>query len=229
MPALTWDATGTRFYETGVSHGVLYVASDSGTYPKGVVWNGLTAVNQSPEGAESNPQYADNIKYLNLVSAEDFKASIEAFTYPEEFEECDGTKTVASGVLVSQQTRKSFGLSYQTRIGNDVAGTDLGYKIHLVYGCLAAPSEKSYSTINDSPEAITFNWDITTTPVPVGDGFKPTAHLTIDSTKVDATKLRALEAVLYGDATKTAKLPLPEEVIRIVGGAANTPAPGGQA
>lgn len=230
MPALQWDATGSRFYETGVSNGVLYVASDSGTYPKGVVWNGLTAVNQSPEGAESNPQYADNIKYLNLVSAEDFKASIEAFTYPEEFEECDGTKTAVAGVLISQQTRKSFGLSYQTRIGNDVAGTDLGYKIHLVYGCLAAPSEKSYSTINDSPEAITFSWDITTTAVPVGEGFKPTAHITIDSTKVPAEKLRALEAVLYGDATKTASLPMPAEVIRIVGGAAATPQPaaGGQ-
>lgn len=221
MTALQWDKTGERFYETGVNKGVLYVASDTGTYPKGVVWNGLTSVSQSPEGAESNPVYADNIKYLNLVSAEDFKASIEAYTYPVEFEECDGSKQLVEGVLVSQQARKSFGLSYQTRIGNDIEGTDKGYKIHLVYGCLAAPSERAYSTINDSPEAITFSWDVSTTAVEVGvPGFKPTAHIVIDSTKTDAEKLKALEAVLYGSDSKEANLPLPKDVYTILGGTA---------
>ena len=177
---LVWDETGKRFYETGVDHGVLYPMGDDGKYGKGVAWNGLISVSESPSGAEATPLYADNIKYLNLMSAEEFAATIEAYTYPDEFAACDGSAEVATGIMIGQQSRKTFGLAYRTVIGNDVQGNDLGYKIHLIYGCLAAPSEKGYQTINDSPEAITFSWEVSTTPVEVPN-FKPTATLIIDS------------------------------------------------
>ena len=213
---LIWDKIGERFYETGVSKGVLYKQDASGAYPKGVAWNGLTAVTESPSGAEASPLYADNIKYLNLLSNEEFGATIEAYTYPDEFAECNGEASLTEGVSIGQQKRTPFGMSYQTKIGNDING-DLGYKIHLIYGALAAPSEKAYNTVNDSPEAITFSWEVTTTPVEV-TGFKPTACLTIDSTKVDAEKLAALEAVLYGTESEEAHLPLPDEVLSIVNG-----------
>ena len=215
MAKIKWDQTGERFYETGVNKGVLYpyATSDYGT---GVAWNGLTNVSESPEGAEATPLYADNIKYLNLMSTEEFKATVEAYTYPDEFAACNGEAALSTGVSVGQQKRKLFGMAYQTRIGNDV-DSELGYKIHLIYGCLAAPSEKSYATINDSPEAITFSWEISTTPVEV-TGFKPTASLVIDSTKVDATALARLEAVLYGDNLNDARLPLPDEVTSIIDG-----------
>ena len=218
MSKLVWDQTGERFYETGVDHGVLYPIQTGGVYNKGVAWNGLTAVTESPSGAEANPLYADNIKYLNLVSAEEFGATIEAYTYPDEFAECDGSAALVPGVYIGQQARKTFGLSYRTVLGNDVDNNDYGYKLHLIYGALAAPSEKGYSTINDSPEAITFSWEVTTTPVSV-EGYKPTASVTIDSTKVDAKKLAALEAVLYGSESEEARLPLPDELITILGGA----------
>ena len=217
MAKLVWDATGERVFETGVDRGVLYVRDENGQYPLGVAWNGLTAITESPSGAESNPQYADNIKYLNLVSAEEFGATIEAFTYPDAFGACDGTAEPQQGVLLGQQARSTFGLSYRTKKGNDVDGQDAGYKLHLIYGCLAAPSEKAYSTINDSPEAITLSWEVTTTPVSV-NGYKPTASLTIDSTKVDAAKLEDLEDMLYGTSGtpgSAAKLPLPDEVIAL--------------
>lgn len=209
--ALTWDDTGKRFYETGVKKGVLYVQDDSGAYPTGVAWNGLTAVTESPSGAEATPLYADDIKYLNLYSVEEFAATIEAYTYPDEFAACDGSAELVTGVKVGQQKRKSFGLSYVTTKGNDVKGNSLGYLIHLVYGCMAAPSEKAYATINDSPEAITFSWELTTTPVPV-EGFQPTATIVIDSTQVDPEKLKKFEEILYGSSTAAAKLPLPGEV-----------------
>lgn len=212
---ITWDQVGERYYETGVSKGVLY-PMESGTYGKGVAWNGLTNVSESPEGAEATALYADNIKYLNLMSNEEFKATVEAYTYPDEFAECNGEKSLAAGVNVGQQKRKAFGLSYQTKVGNDV-DSDLGYKIHLVYNCLAAPSEKSYATVNDSPEAITFSWELSTTPVEV-PGMKPTALLTIDSTKVDATKLAELEKMIYGDADTEPKLPTPTEVAELFKG-----------
>ena len=212
MAKLVWDQSGQRFYETGVSNGVLYVQDESGAYPAGVAWNGLTAVTESPSGAEATPLYADDIKYLELYSAEEFGATIEAYTYPEEFEACDGSAEIAAGVTIGQQTRKAFGLCYKTVVGNDVKGNELGYKLHLIYGCKAAPSEKAYQTINDSPEAITFSWEVTTTPVNV-DGFKPTANLVIDSTKVDAEKLAALEAKLFGSASEEAMLPLPDEIV----------------
>ena len=229
MSKLKWDQIGERLYETGVSKGVLYPINN-GAYPTGVAWNGLTAVNENPSGAEATPLYADNIKYLNLMSAEEFGATIEAYTYPDEFAACNGESELATGVTLGQQKRTTFGLSYQTKIGNDV-DSELGYKIHLIYGCLAAPSEKAYATVNDSPEAITFSWEVSTTPVEV-EGFKPTATLVIDSTKVDAEKLALLEDVLYGcDAqaedqehdipakeAKTASLPLPDEVLRIING-----------
>lgn len=215
MPKLVWDNTGERLYETGVNQGVLYPQGVNGTYPLGVAWNGLTAVTESPTGAEATPLYADNIKYLNLMSAEEFGATIEAYTYPDEFAQCDGSAEIATGVMIGQQSRKVFGLSYKTALGNDVDGTDHGYKLHLIYGALAAPSEKGYSTINDSPEAITFSWEITTTPVAV-TGFKPTASITIDSTKADATKLAALEAILYGADLEEARLPLPDEVATLM-------------
>lgn len=213
MAQLTWDATGTRFYETGVDRGVLYLLNSQGAYANGVAWNGLTAVTESPSGAEANPQYADNIKYLNLLSAEEFGCTIEAFTYPDAFAQCDGTATPSAGVAIGQQTRKTFGFAYRTKLGNDIEGSDLGYKLHLIYGALAAPSEKAYATVNDSPEALTFSWDVTTTPVDV-PGYKPTAQLTIDSTKVDALALAELEDALYGGTT-TAALPLPAEVIAL--------------
>lgn len=217
MAKLTWDDTGKRFYETGVDHGVLYLQNQQGAYNTGVSWNGLTTVTESPSGAEANPQYADNIKYLNLISAEEFGCTIEAFTYPDEFAQCDGTATPVAGVAVGQQTRKTFGLSYRTKLGNDIDGTDYGYKLHLVYGALAAPSEKAYATINDSPEAITFSWEVTTTPVDVPN-LKPTATLTIDSTKVASAQLAELEALLYGTAGTDAQLPLPGDVIAIFEG-----------
>lgn len=212
MAKLVWDQSGQRFYETGVSNGVLYVQDESGAYPKGVAWNGLTAVTESPSGAEATPLYADDIKYLELYSAEEFGATIEAYTYPEEFEVCDGSAEIAVGVTIGQQTRKAFGLCYKTVVGNDVKGNELGYKLHLIYGCKAAPSEKAFQTINDSPEAITFSWEVTTTPVAV-EGFKPTANLVIDSTKVDAEKLAALEAKLFGSDSEEAALPLPDEIV----------------
>ena len=221
MSKLTWDDTGKRLYETGVDRGVLYPIQAAGNYSKGVAWNGLTAVTESPSGAEASPIYADNIKYLNLMSAEEFGATIEAYTYPDEFAECDGSAEIAEGIVVGQQSRKTFGLCYRTVLGNDVANNDYGYKLHLVYGCLAAPSEKGYSTINDSPEAITFSWEVTTTPVGItatvgGKVLKPTACLTIDSTKVDAAKLAELETLLYGATAKEARLPLPDEIITLM-------------
>lgn len=207
MSKLVWDQTGERLYETGVKNGVLYPIQTGGLYTKGVPWNGLTAVTESPSGAEATALYADDIKYLSLISAEEFGATIEAYTYPEEFGECDGSAAIATGVYVGQQKRKTFGLSYRTVLGNDVDNNDYGYKLHLIYGALAAPSEKGYSTINDSPDAITFSWEVTTTPVNVA-GFKPTASVTIDSTKADPEKLKELEAILYGtDHTLLAEQP----------------------
>ena len=212
MAKLTWDATGDRLYETGVDRGVLYPITTGSTYGTGVAWNGLTAVNESPSGAESNPQYADNIKYLDLTSAEEFGFTIEAFTYPVEFEECDGSATLAEGVIIGQQTRKMFGFSYRTLVGNDTEGTAHGYKIHLCYGCKASPSEKSRSTVNDSPEAVAFSWEVTTTPVNV-NGHQPTSHLIVDTTVADSEKVTALETKLYGDSSSgTPTLPTPDEV-----------------
>lgn len=217
MTRLAWDQVGERVYETGVDHGVLYIPTSEGVYDQGYAWNGLTTVTESPSGAEASPQYADNIKYLNLLSAEEFGATVEAFTYPEEFAQCDGTASPEPGVAIGQQARRQFGLSYRTRVGNDTDGTEHGYKIHLIYGALAAPSEKAYGTINDSPEAITFSWAVTTTPVDV-TGYKPTAQLVIDSTKVDATALTALEDRLYGTAGQDPELPLPDDVLAIFAG-----------
>ena len=215
MAKLVWDATGERKYETGVRNGVLYVMGEGGTYPKGVAWNGLTAVTESPSGAEATALYADDTKYLNLISAEEFGATIEAYTYPDEFAECDGSATLAAGVTIGQQPRKTFGMSYRTVYGNDVDNESYGYKLHLIYGAVAAPSEKAYATINDSPEAITFSWEVKTTPVNV-TGHKPTASLTIDSTKVDKAKLTKIEDILYGSAEGEARLPLPDEIIQII-------------
>lgn len=219
MARLEWDAVGDRFYETGVDRGVLYIPDTDGDYAEGYAWNGLTAVTESPEGAEANAQYADNIKYLNLVSAEEFGGTIEAFTYPDEFGQCDGTAEPEPGVKVGQQNRKTFGLSYRTLIGNDVDGTDLGYKIHLVYGALASPSEKAYATVNDSPEAITFSWEFSTTSVPVGTvggvDYRPSSTITIDSTKASAESLADLEDLLYGDTENGPTLPSPSEVFAL--------------
>ena len=211
MAKITWDESGKRLYETGVRNGVLYVQAADGRYPNGVPWNGLTAVTESPSGAESTPLYADDIKYLNLVSAEEFGATIEAYTYPDEFAECDGTATSAKGITLGQQPRKTFGMAYRTVVGNDILSNDYGYKLHLIYGALAAPSEKSYSTVNDSPEAITFSWEVSTTPVAV-DGFRPTACITIDSTKVDEGVMAKLEAALFGTDEAEPYLPLPNEI-----------------
>lgn len=208
--ALVWDKTGERYYETGVKQGVLYIPT-GGVYNKGVAWNGLITVSESPSGAEPEPLYADDIKYLNLMSAEEFGATIEAYTYPDEFAACDGSAELTKGVVIGQQPRQMFGLSYKTTLGNDVNGSEHGYKIHLIYGAMAAPSEKEYSTINDSPEAITFSWELTTTPVNV-TGMKPTASIVIDSTKVDKSKLEAFEKIIYGSETAAARLPLPDEV-----------------
>lgn len=217
MTRITWDNIGERFYETGVEHGVLYPYKDN-AYQNGVAWNGLTAVSESPEGAEATPLYADNIKYLNLISNEEFKATIEAYTYPDEFAECDGSAALATGVMVGQQKRTMFGLSYVTKVGNDTDGTDKGKKYHIIYGATAAPSEKSYATINDSPEAITFSWEVSTVPIEIGEGFKPTAHIVIDTTKVnDSEKITALEALLYGDANGNATLPTVAQLLSIFG------------
>lgn len=222
MTKLAWDQVGQRLYETGVDHGVLYIPGADGVYDSGYAWNGLVTVTESPSGAESNPQYADNIKYLNLMSAEEFGATIEAFTYPEEFGQCDGTASPEAGIFIGQQSRRSFGLSYRTRLGNDLDGTDYGYKLHLVYGAQAAPSEKPYSTINDSPEAITFSWELTTTAVEVGviggKEYKPTAILTLDSTKLDATAMQTLEDMLYGTDGSDPSLPLPAAVVALFAG-----------
>lgn len=218
MSRITWDDTGKRLYETGVKMGVLYPIQEGGLYSKGVAWNGLITVTESPSGAEATALYADDIKYLNLLSNEEFGATIEAYTYPDEFAECDGSASLATGVMIGQQKRKTFGLCYRTALGNDVEGNDYGYKLHLVYGCLAAPSEKGFSTINDSPEAITFSWEVSTTPVSV-TGFKPTSQITIDSTKVNPEKLSALEDILYGkagDESNGPRLPLPNEVATLM-------------
>lgn len=218
MPALTWDDIGERFYETGVDHGVLYIPDATGVYSDGVAWNGLVTITESPSGAEPNAQYADNIKYLNLFSAEEFAATIEAFTYPDEFAQFDGLAEPSPGVMIGQQARGSFGLSYRTKVGNDLEGDDFGYKLHLLYGCKASPSEKAYTTINDSPEAITFSWEVSTTPAPV-TGLKPTSLIVVDSRMVSAGALTSLEALLYGD-TVAASLPTPDEVIALFGGGA---------
>lgn len=213
MAKLVWDKTGDRLYETGVKNGVLYIPT-AGVYSKGVAWNGLTAVTESPSGAEATALYADDIKYLSLMSTEEFGATIEAYTYPDEFAACDGSAELADGVTIGQQKRSTFGLCYKTTIGNDTDGNDHGYKLHIIYGAQAAPSEKAYATINDSPEAITFSWEITTTPVNV-TGAKPTASLVIDSTKADPTKLAALEDILYGkdgEPGNEPRLPLPDEI-----------------
>jgi len=217
MTAITWDGVGERQYETGVDHGVLYLPDVGGDYTDGVAWNGLTTVTESPSGAEATPLYADNIKYLNLISAETFGATIEAYTYPDEFAQFDGTATPVAGLTVGQQSRKAFGLSYRTIKGNDLEGNDAGYKLHLIYGATATPSEKAYATVNDSPEAITFSWDLTTAPVAV-TGLKPTALVTIDSTKVDPTALDELLTILYGDTGTDPRLPLPDEVIDLFSG-----------
>lgn len=213
MAKLVWDKTGDRLYETGVKNGVLYIPT-SGVYSKGVAWNGLTAVTESPSGAEATALYADDTKYLSLMSTEEFGATIEAYTYPDEFAACDGSAELAGGVMIGQQKRSTFGLCYKTTIGNDTEGNDHGYKLHIIYGALAKPSERAYASINDSPEAITFSWEITTTPVNV-TGAKPTASLVIDSTKADPSKLAALEDILYGKDGEPAnepRLPLPDEI-----------------
>ena len=218
MSRITWDQSGERIYETGVKQGVLYPQASGGTYPTGVAWNGLTAVTESPSGAEATALYADDIKYINLMSTEEFGATIEAYTYPDEFAQCDGSASLTEGVVIGQQARKAFGLCYRTTVGNDVDGNDYGYKLHIIYGALASPSEKAYATINDSPEAITFSWEITTTPVSV-TGFKPTATIAIDSTKVDKGKLKSLEDILYGSESAEPRLPLPDEIATIMGSA----------
>lgn len=215
MSKIVWDAVGEHIFETGVRNGVLYLKDAQGAYSTGVAWNGLTSVSESPEGAEPTDLYADDIKYLTLMSAENFKATIEAYTYPDEFAECDGSATIADGVTIGQQSRKPFGLCYRTAIGNDTDGNEHGYKLHIVYGCQASPSEKQYSTINDSPEAITFSWEVSTTPVNV-NGKKPTATLIINSTKADKTKLTALEDILYGSESVEPRLPLPDEIATLM-------------
>lgn len=218
MAKLVWDKTGEHFYETGVSHGVLYPMSEvPGTYSKGVAWNGLSSVTESPSGAEVSAIYADNIKYLNLMSAEEFEGTIEAYTYPDEFKVCDGSADLAEGIVIGQQNRRTFAFCYQTKVGNDL-NPELGYKIHIIYGALAQPSERAYETVNDSPDAITFSWEISTTPVSVA-GFKPTAHLEIDSTKVSSENLAKIEASLYGDTSTEPTLLLPDEVLALIKGA----------
>lgn len=221
MPAaLTWDNTGEHFYEAGVKKGVVFPMSN-GTYQKGAAWNGLTAVKENPSGAETTAKYADDIKYLNMVSNEEYGATIEAFTYPDEFAECDGSVEVATGVTINQQPRKPFGFSYVTGIGNDTDGFEKGYKIHLVYNALAKPSSKDYGTVNETPDAMTFSWEVSTTPTPV-PGHKPTAHITIDSRKVSSEKLTAFETILYGSTTEDSRLPLPAEVIALMSGSQTT-------
>lgn len=211
MAKLEFDKIGSRVYETGVKNGVLYVMGDDGAYETGVAWNGLTGVSEKPTGAEATPLYADDIKYVVLYSSEDYEATIEAYTYPEEFEVCDGSASLVEGVTIGQQARKTFAFCYRTTLGNDTKGQEYGYKIHIVYGCMAKPSEKSYQSINDDPEAITFSWDITTTPVPV-DGMKPTATVVVDSTRVDQAKMQKLLDALYGTASEEPHVPLPNEI-----------------
>ena len=215
MSKLVWDQSGKRLYETGVDHGVLYPIQTGGVYSKGVAWNGLTAVTESPSGADVNDIYADNMKYLGLVGAEKFGATVEAYTYPDEFAECDGSVELVKGATIGQQNRKVFGMVYRTVIGNDVDGNEHGYKLHLIYGATAAPSEKAYNTINEDPEAITFSWELSTTPVNV-TGHKPTASLTIDSTKADPTKLAELEKILFGDTETEPRLPLPDAIAQLL-------------
>lgn len=215
MSKLVWDQSGKRLYETGVDHGALYPIQTGGVYSKGVAWNGLTAVTESPSGADVNDIYADNMKYLGLVGAEKFGATVEAYTYPDEFAECDGSVELVKGATIGQQNRKVFGMVYRTVIGNDVDGNEHGYKLHLIYGATAAPSEKAYNTINEDPEAITFSWELSTTPVNV-TGHKPTASLTIDSTKADPTKLAELEKILFGDTETEPRLPLPDEIAQLL-------------
>ncbi len=223
MAKLTWDATGSRFYETGLKMGVLYpYDSEKNKYGPGVAWNGLSSVSESPTGAEANAIYADDIKYLNLYSTEEFGATVEAYTYPDEWAECDGSAALAEGVMLGQQKRKLFGICYRTVLGNDTEADEYGYKLHLIYGCKASPSERQYQTINDSPEAITFSWELSTTPVSAGDGYKAVSSITIDSTKTDKTKLAALEAKLYGsdeEGSAEPYLPLPQEIATIFAGA----------
>lgn len=216
MTKLAWDGTGERRYETGVDQGVLYIPDDTGAYAAGYAWNGLTAVTEAPTGAAATPQYADNVKYLNLISNESFAGTIEAFTYPDQFGQCDGTNEPSPGVLIGQQTRKTFGLAYRTKVGNDVDGSDFGYKLHLVYGLTAAPSSKAYATVNDQPAAIAFNWAIESIPVKV-TGLRPTSLLVIDSTVVSADSLLALENALYGTSGTDAYLPLPDDVVAFFG------------
>lgn len=225
---LSWDATGERIYETGVDHVALYPQTSTG-YGNGVAWNGVTSITEKPSGAEANPVYADNIKYLNLVSAEDYGATIEAYTYPDEFAACNGAVSVVNGVRVGQQNRQHFGLAYRTLIGNDSLGTELGYKLHIVWNCQAAPSEQQYQTVNESPEPMTMSWEVTTTPVALTakdpttqKTLKPTAQITIDSTKADKTKLAALEAKLFGSTTANATLPSPDEVLTMMGASASS-------
>lgn len=216
MPRLEWDKVGERLYETGVDQGVLYVQDETGAYPEGVAWSGLRSVSESPSGAEPSPLYADNIKYLNLLSTEEFAATIGAYYSPEEFDACDGTATLAEGVTIGQQKRKTFGLCYRTKIGNDIDGDEHGYKIKIIYGALAKPSQKEYQTVNNDPSAIELSWEVSTTPVKV-TGMKPTATLEIDSTKIESAKLKALEDVLYGTGENKARLPLPDEIKTLVG------------
>lgn len=215
MAKLVFDEVGSRFFETGVKNGVLFVQGANGEYENGVVWNGLTAVTESPSGAEATPLYADDMKYVVLYSTEEFGATVEAYTYPEEFEQCDGSAALMDGITIGQQPRKSFGLVYKTVIGNDVQGQDLGYKIHIIYGAKAAPSEKAFATINDSPEAVTFSWELSTVPVPVA-GHRPTATVVVDSTKVDADKLALLEGKLFGTESEESTLPLPDEIAELL-------------
>lgn len=216
MAALIWDAVGERLYETGTDHGVLYpwdktANSGAGGYGAGVAWNGLTGVSEAPSGAETTSLWADNIKYLNLLSTEEFSGTITAYMYPDEFAECDGSAFVQTGVAIGQQSRKTFGLAYRTILGNDSETNDYSEKIHLVYGCTASPSSKDYKTVNDSPEAIEFSWEFKTTPVPV-TGYKPTATIVIDKSKVDGTKYDSFKEIIYGNATDNARLPMPDEV-----------------
>ena len=215
MAKLVFNNVGERLFETGVKNGVLYVMGDEGTYENGVVWNGLTAVTESPSGAETTPLYADDVKYVVIYAAEEFGATVEAYTYPEEFEQCDGSAAISEGITIGQQTRKSFGMCDKTSVDNDVQGQDYGYKIHIIYGAKAAPSEKSYSTINDSPEAVTFSWELSTVPVPV-EGHNPTATMVIDSTRVPAEKMKLIEAKLYGSEESDATLPLPDEILALI-------------
>lgn len=218
MARLTWDDTGKKLYETGVDRCVLYNQDETGAYPKGVPWNGITGITNSPSGAESNPLYADNIKYVDLISTEEYAATIEAYTYPDEFAICQGEKELAKGVNMGQQDRKAFGLCWRTVLGNDVKKNEYGYKLHIFYGGMAAPTEQGYESINDSPDAITMSWEVSTTPVAVTGG-KPTAKLTIDSTKIDAAKLKKIEDTLYGTASEEARLPLPDEIASIINAA----------